>query len=214
MNPIRVFIVDDNPVWIRLILNAVYDVEDNPASVVGICMNSKYAAAMIKDLRPDVTVLDISLSMAEENKDGLLIADEIRFYTKIVILTELETDFELIGEAFEKGAISFLNKSDLHKLNKTIQEIFSGVYADRKLGLSARAELRMKRRTRRTRDFTKTELIVYELLENGSADHEVAGRLGIEIRTVRNYISKILRKAEARNIESLIKTIKIDPEGY
>src|SRR6266446_2787514 len=108
--PLRILIADDHDV-VREGTRAV--IERQPGwEVCGFAATGREAVAQAIALKPDIVVMDMTMP----DLNGLDAAVQIKRRlprTEILIFTAHETD-ELIREAFEAGAKSFISKSEAH----------------------------------------------------------------------------------------------------
>ena len=106
---IRILVVDDHPVLLSglsLLLNAEADME-----VAGTADSGPKALALVKELQPDIVLLDISLP----GTSGLLLLPEILRQapkTRVLMLT-MHEDHQYLKEAVAKGAKGFMLKKCL-----------------------------------------------------------------------------------------------------
>ncbi|GIE36011.1 hypothetical protein Ait01nite_090560 [Actinoplanes italicus] len=103
---VRVLIADDDPlvrVGLSLVLGAAPEIE-----IVGEAGDGSEAVAMVRDLRPDVVLMDVRMP----RMDGLAATAELRRdgpEPAIIVLTTFDTDENLLG-ALRLGANGFLLK--------------------------------------------------------------------------------------------------------
>jgi DNA-binding NarL/FixJ family response regulator len=105
-HPIRVLIVDDEPLFLEMV-QALLDVEEG-TEVVGKARDGKQAVELARALRPDVIVMDISMPVM----DGLDATREIYAHdpnATVLILTGGSSIAE-IDEARKAGAAGYLTK--------------------------------------------------------------------------------------------------------
>ncbi|MEQ8904232.1 chemotaxis-specific protein-glutamate methyltransferase CheB [Ekhidna sp.] len=109
---LKILVVDDSA-FMRLLITDLLS-EDSQIEVIGTATNGLEAIDQVKELHPDVVLLD--LNMAEY--DGLYavkgIMDERP--TPILILSSVgNTDLQPIFEALKNGAVDYINKPDRNK---------------------------------------------------------------------------------------------------
>jgi DNA-binding NarL/FixJ family response regulator len=104
--PIRVLLVDDDDLM-RAGLRAVIS-SDESVEVVGDAANGREAVARVRDLGPDIVLMDVrmpDLDGISATREVLLVSPEV----KVVILTTFEQDDYIFG-ALNAGASGFLLK--------------------------------------------------------------------------------------------------------
>jgi DNA-binding NarL/FixJ family response regulator len=105
-NPIRVLIVDDEPLFIEMV-QALVDVEEG-IEVAGKARDGKQAVQLARTLRPDVIVMDISMPVL----GGLDATREIYEHdpTASVLILTGGSNIAEIDEARKAGAAGYLTK--------------------------------------------------------------------------------------------------------
>ncbi len=191
---IRVLLVDDHPVYrdgVRLNLSGWEGVE-----VVGEADDADTAVEAAARLRPHVVLMDLQMpgrSGIEATRE--IVAADAR--VAIVVLTMFEDD-ELVAAAMRAGARGYLLKdAGREELRRAVaaaasgQAIFSASVAHRLTSLvgASPAPPPFPELTPRERD-------VLELMAQGRVNADIAQRLGLSEKTVRNQVSVIFSKLE------------------
>ena len=118
MEPIKVFIVEDDPMVARI--NKRFTEKMEPFKVVGVTNNESDALLQIIETKPDLVLLDIFLT----NGNGLNILKKIRdkkISTDIILVTAAK-DSSTIQEALRYGAVDYLIKPfDMERLQQALQ---------------------------------------------------------------------------------------------
>ncbi|MCU1647263.1 MAG: response regulator transcription factor [Nocardia sp.] len=190
---INVFLVDDHEIVRRGLIDLLEG--DPELTVVGEAGNVAEALARIPALRPDVAVLDVRLpdgngiELCRELLDKL---DDLR----CLILTSF-TDEQAMMDAILAGASGYVVK-DIKgmELAKAIKEVGSG----RSL-LDNRAAAALMQRLRRSTQpdgplagLTDQERKLLGLLGDGLTNRQIAERMFLAEKTVKNYVSRLLAK--------------------
>jgi len=202
-----VFIADDHPIFRKGLRDVLK--EDPSIQLVGEAADGATALQRIRELKPQVAVLD--LDMPQMN--GLEIARKIsdsRLPVSLVILTMYKED-RIFNEAINAGILGYVLKenaaSDLlnciHAVvagEPFISPSLSSVLLNRSLRrqtfLDARPELQT---------LTPAEKRILKLVAEDLTSKEIAERLQISFHTVENHRAKISEKLNLRGSHSLLK---------
>lgn len=201
MDKIQVMIVEDDHAWIK-ILNSFLSQEED--IFVKASANSKdEAVRLAADIKIDVIIMDINLT--ENLNDGVVAALEIKEFSnaKIIILTSYNDD-ELIKASFEVGAVDYLLKEDYLDLPNTIRKTFNNRSSIQVI-LDDYARLK---KDERLRELTTAEKEVFDLIEQGLSQSQIAAKLLKTNNTLRTQVKNILKKLGAKNSKEAIKKIK------
>src|SRR5487761_141223 len=106
--PLKLLVADDHEI-VRKGLRAILEAQPD-WKVVGEAADGRQTVAMVKDLKPDIVVLDVSMP-ALNGLDATRQIVKERPDTKVLILTMHQAD-PLIREVLEAGAKGYLLKSD------------------------------------------------------------------------------------------------------
>jgi DNA-binding NarL/FixJ family response regulator len=193
--PIRVVIADDSPTirdGLRFGFAAVTEV-----TVVGEAVNGRELLAVVNRHRPDVVLTDIRMP----GLDGITATQLLLAHHPglgVLILTEYDDDARVEG-ALAAGARGYLCKdAERDDIVRAIVAVARGgaVYgpsvARRVGGFHSRA--RRKSLAHAFPELTVREREVLELIARGSRNREIAHRLGVSEKTVRNHMSALKTK--------------------
>jgi DNA-binding NarL/FixJ family response regulator len=195
---IRVAIGDDHQL-VREGLRRILD-ERGYVEIVGEASNGDEAVALVRDKRPDVILLDISMP----GKDGIDATREItgeRLPTKVLILT-MHTDEHYALRALRAGASGFILKdAKADELVSAIRRVADGQrYLPPDLERSfAEKYLHPSAEEHPTQSLSKREFEVMCLLAAGMNNREIADKLNISVKTVDSHRSHVLKKLQLRN---------------
>lgn len=182
------FIAEDQRM-LRGALALLLDFEED-IQVVGQAGDGKEALDLIAELKPDVCLLDIEMPI----KSGLEVAEELqrlRLPCRIIILTTFARPgyFE---RAVQAGVQGYLLKDEpSERLAEAIRHVMEGrreVSPELVFGT-----------VREVNPLTEREREILRLAAAGNSSGEIASILHLSYGTVRNYMSEVLNKLEAKN---------------
>lgn len=191
---ITVVVVDDNPM-VRAGLRALLDIADG-IEVVAEAADGMSGLAEVTRHRPTVTLLDHRMPVA----DGLDMLERISELTRVLMLTS-DGSSEVVQRALARGAQGFVTHAELQpgELARAVREVASGrgwlspEAAGVAVGrLRARAEAEAATRVRF--GLTRRERQLVELLVEGLSNAEIARRLVVAEKTVKNHLNHVYAK--------------------
>lgn len=191
---IRVFFVDDHEIVRRGLIDLVSNEVD--IDVVGESGTVRQAGGRIEATAPDVAVLDVRLP----DGSGIDLCRDIRSRmpaVRCLILTAYDDD-SAVSAAVLAGAAGYVLKDvGGTRLVDAIRAVASG----RSLvsaAVSARAATRIRERADeddpRLGSLGLRERQILRLIADGMTNRQIGQRLGIAEKTVKNYVSSLLRK--------------------
>lgn len=193
MNRIRVLLAEDHETvrhGLKLLVNGQTDME-----VIGEAGDGKSAVARVRELRPTVAVVD--LSMPEVN--GLAATRDIRRSspeTAVVALTRYD-DEGYVQELMAAGALGYvLKQSESRELLQAIRSAARGrQYLDAALGTRISGALKKARPSDQPRSrISDRETQVLRLMALGHSNKEIAVALNIAVKTVEVHKANAMRK--------------------
>jgi two-component system response regulator DevR len=189
----KVFVVDDHEL-VRKGLIDLIDAEED-LSVVGSAANCEEAVVNFAALDADVAVLDVRLP----DGNGIELCRELislKPELKVLMLTSFQDDEALLG-AVLGGAVGYLIK-DIKNLEllASIRKVAAGEsFLDTKLISSVTNRLREnKNPASEIYELTDQEQRVLEFIGEGMTNREIAKNMFLAEKTVKNYVSSLLRK--------------------
>ena len=193
MPKLRVFVVDDQEVVRRGVTDLLSEADD--LTVVGQASTVAQALARVPAMRPDVAVLAVRLP----NGSGVELCRELRSRLPdlhCLMLTSY-TDQTVMMDAFLAGAEGFVIK-DISGVDlvAAIRAVGSGrSLLDRQAAAALLERLRSAAPPAGPlAGLTEQERTTLELIGEGLSNRQIAGRMFVAEKTVKNYVSHVLAK--------------------
>lgn len=192
---IKLLIADDHSM-VREGLIQLLELETD-LEVVGQASNGKEALDMIELKDPDVLLLDINMPVM----NGIELLTKLKQKKKdikVLILT-IHDEVEYLLKAVEIGCDGYILKdSNSTLLKRAIYAVHNGEsYIQPNLIPALNAGLIHKSSANsKLNDLTKREIEVLKLLAEGLFNKEIAYKLDISERTVKNHVSNIFKKID------------------
>lgn len=195
METIKIMITDDHSM-IREGLKNLLEL-DGDIEVIAEAENGEDCLNKLITVNPDVLLLDINMP----KKNGLEVLKTLKnnkSKVKVLILT-VHNEIEYLMKAVDIGINGYILKdSESAELKKAIIAVANGEnYIQPSLIPALNSKMIEKSRDKgKIESLTKRELEVLKLLAVGMYNKEVAEKLNISERTVKNHVSNIFKKLE------------------
>lgn len=194
--PIRVFIADDHAL-IRQGIKRIIEFESDIA-VVGDASDGRLALEQLNLLQPDVVLLDFHLPDMT-GLDILKTLKDMDLKTKAIMLT-VASDRKTLLECIQFGAEGYILKdSDTVDIVSAVREVNRGEsFIDKRL-VKLLVETftdhkEEKALNEKFGELTEREIDVLRSISEGLTNKEVAQKLFLSEKTVKNYASSVFRK--------------------
>ncbi|MFD5812717.1 response regulator [Streptomyces sp. NPDC127038] len=205
---IRVLLADDQALvraGFKALLDAQPDIE-----VAGEAVDGEDAVRAVRELRPDVVLMDIRMPVL----DGLAATRRITGDTelggvKVVMLTTFELD-EYVFEAIRSGASGFLVKdTEPDELLRAVRAVVEGDAllspgVTRRLISEFAARSKVPESAASLSELTDREREVMALVGIGLSNDEIARRLVVSPLTAKTHVSRTMVKLGARDRAQLV----------
>jgi DNA-binding NarL/FixJ family response regulator len=206
---LRIFLADDHEV-VRLGLRTLLE-GGTGWKVVGEASNGRDAVEKIKEIKPDVVVMDLSMPQL----NGLeatrqILRDAPR--TAVMILSVNESE-DIVHEVLSAGARGFMLKSDA---GKDLLVAVEGLHQGRPFFSARVADYVLQHYHRRgggaaesgptpSSTLTAREREVLQLLVEGQSNKEVASSLGIGVKTAEAHRANLMKKLGVHSMSELVR---------
>lgn len=202
--PVRVLVVDDQDLF-REALATLLSVREE-VEVVGEARDGREALRMIAETRPDVVLMDLHMPVL----DGVAATRRLRVEhpeVQVIALTTFDDDEDVFA-ALRAGAVGYLLKDVAS--GRLVEALQAAARGESVLEPSVAAKV--VARVAQLDDpeappqpqplvvpLTERELDVLRLLAEGRSNREIAAELFLAEGTVKNHVTNVLVKLEARD---------------
>ncbi len=208
MKQITVLLAEDHTI-VREGFRKMLELEKD-FQIVGEAQDGRQAVALVKKFRPEVVLMDIAMPLL----NGLEATRQVTKAfpaTKIIILSA-HSDDAYVQNATESGAVGFLLKqTSAHDVCRAIREVqkgktfFSPSVARRRERLQAQSSDRGGVSKQQAPKLTSREVEVLQLIAEGKANKEIAGELGIGMKTVEKHREHVMTKLDIHGTAGLTR---------
>ena len=208
MSQINVLLVDDHNI-VRQGLKALLAAEGD-INVVGEAQSGREAVQMASRLYPEIVIMDLAMPLLNGWEATRQISKAVPS-AKIIVLSSYETD-EHIQQAIGAGAAAYLVKQTAaNDLVKAIREVKKG-----NAFFSPAIAQRLREETCRSLsggpvtkaphvDLTVREAEVLQLIAEGFANKQIAGELGLSVKTVEKHRQQVMNKLNIHDTAGLVR---------
>lgn len=200
MKEIKVLIVDDHKLFIKgmsLLLS-----RDSQIKVIGDALDGDEALKKIKELQPDVVLLD--LNMPGLSGDVVCKLSKKEFPEVKIIIISMHDDDRFIAELIQAGANGYLLKnSEPEEVRKAVKDVYeTGRYYDQRI---AEALQNYIQDVTPNNELTSQETQILRLLCREKTTKEIADELSLSTKTIEYHRKHLLTKTGAKNMAGLVK---------
>ena len=203
---IRIELADEHEITrkgLRSLLEKETDLE-----VVGEANDGQLALDLVKSLKPEIVITDITMPKINGIEATRAITSEYPD-TKVIALS-IHSEWLFVSEMLSAGASAYLLKEssfqELVNAIRTVQK--GGMYLCPKLMktvIKDYADQVLNSNTSRLPKLTKREREILRLLTDGYSTKEIAHMLRLSVKTVHTHRQKIMDKLNIDNVVGLVK---------
>lgn len=210
----KVFITDDDSFFLSAI-QLIIDAEAG-MTVVGTAENGIEALRKIRQLQPDLVLMDIKMP----KMNGIEAIKHLRrdFPEMLIVILSTFNEEEYIIEGLANGASGYLIKGmDISKLMATIRDISNGQFilpvevatklAKFSLHQISKEKKELPEHITASNSYTNKECDIMKLLAQRFSHKEIATKLYISEGTLRNYMTTIYEKLGVKNRSEAIELL-------
>jgi len=202
----RIFIVDDHPIVRKGLIQLINQEPD--LIVCGEAENAEAALEILKKVKPDLAIVDISLPGMDGIELTRLIKD--RFENIPVLVISMHDESLFAERALDVGAKGYIMKQEaIEKTMEAIRRVLR-----RELYVSEKVSADIVRRFVNGRPkstfspeglLSDREMEVFRLIGQGLENRLIADRLHLSLKTVESYRVNIKNKLNLKNPAELLK---------
>ena len=194
---IRILLADDHPLFREGVAHSLSAEKD--LKVIVQANTAEEAVDLVRSLKPDVAILDISMPIM----GGVAAAAQIALLglgTRIVMLTVAE-DRDTLFAALKAGAHGYVLKGvSASDLRAAIRQVAEGEpFITPALAAELVFEFSRPKRKDPTQDLTPREGAVLERIAEGLTNREIGDQLHLSEKTVKHYVTLVLQKLHVRS---------------
>ncbi|WP_010245166.1 response regulator transcription factor [Acetivibrio cellulolyticus] len=202
MDTIKVFLVEDDPDWVSLLVDFLEFEPDIRIALTAANKQEAVEKAAIHDF--NVIIMDINLN--ETDYDGIDAASEIlkTKNAKIIMLTSFDED-ELIIKSFSAGAVEYLRKMDYQALPHIIRSVNRNRTP---VEVLQKEHAKLKRENTIIKELSRAEREIFELKSQGYTLKDIMIKLNKSERTLKNQVGMILKKLNVKSLKEALEKMK------
>lgn len=208
----RVVVADDHPLFREGVVHSLSLEPD--FEIVGEAADGEEAVRLVKDLLPDLVVMDLGMPEGGGIEATRRIAASAPA-TAVLILTVSEDRDDLL-DALKAGAKGYVVKGiPAEGLIHAVRAVTNGeVYVTPTLASGILREMTTVQSVDPIDDLTTRERDILELVAEGRTNREIGEELYLAEKTVKHYMTNVLQKLHVRSrVEAALLAQKRELEG-
>ncbi|WP_308405099.1 response regulator transcription factor [Streptomyces rugosispiralis] len=204
-SPLRIVLVDDERM-VRTALRAILSSEPD-LEVVGEAGSGAEAVPVVRELRPDVVLMDVRMPDVDGIRATERILGTLPDPPRVIVVTTFEND-SYVYDALRAGASGFLLKRA--RAAELVQAVRVVARSDSLLFPAAVRALAAEHAAARGPDreataralrerLSEREAVVLRLMTDGLSNSEIAARMAVGPATVKTHVGAVLTKLGVRD---------------
>jgi len=202
--PIKILVVDDHPVVRKGLTSCLAQHEH--LHIIGEAADGREALRKARELAPDLILMDIDMP----HLNGLAVTEMLRRelpHIKVLILS-VHSNSEFVLRIIQSGARGYaLKEVATDELVRAIEVVYAGeaFFSPEVARLALNQFVRGGGNTTTATQLTGREREVLVHIAEGLSNKEIAGQLGVGVRTVETHRERIMRKLNVHSVAGLTK---------
>lgn len=198
----RVVIADDHAMFRQGLRNML---ENEEFEVIGEAENGHDAIRMVRQLTPDLAILDFSMPLLngiDSARDILRRSPD----TQVVLLTMYDDD-ACVLEALRAGIRGYVLKNQTGvELLKALREVLKGsVYLSPGISDSVVSAYVAGENSKKVDALSERERQVLQLIAEGHTTKSIASMLFVSVKTAESHRTHIMQRLDIHNIANLVR---------
>jgi len=204
----RVLLADDHTMLRQSLRRAL---TEHGLDVVGEAGDGDEAARLAIELLPDVVLMDVSMPVLDGVEATRIIRDSAA-QVQVVILT-MHADKGVLDRAIRAGAVGYLVKDcTMEEVVRTVRQAAAGetTLSPELAGAMLAEAVQPAPGGGPEAIITKREEEVLQLIAEGLSTSEVATRLFISVKTVKNHLASVYSKLDSRDrTQAVVRAVRM-----
>lgn len=201
----KVIVVDDHP-FVRASVKAL--LSQDGFDIIGETGNGQEAIRLVRDLQPDLIVLDIGIP----DLDGFEVINRLSVLSRsvkvLVLSTQSPEQFSI--RCKHAGAAGYVCKNDeLAELSKAARAVMNGyTYFPNIAFSSVRKQDGDVDEKQRLESVSDREMLVLQQLAKGLSNKQIADTMFLSNKTISTYKTRLLEKLELKSVVEIADLAK------